>query len=61
MSKELPLLNSERKELNEKIKEAKKRADETYGCVMRKVNGLIIRATYLTTEQKERLIEELLK
>lgn len=61
MSKELPMLNSERKELREKIKEANKRADETYGCVIRKVNGLIIRATYLSTEQKERLIEELLR
>lgn len=61
MPKELPLLNSERKAYEEKIKEAKKRADETYGCVMRKVNGLIIRATYLTTEQKQLLIEELLR
>jgi len=61
MSKELPLLNSERRAYEEKIKEQKKRADEVYGCVMRKVNGIIVRSDFLTTEQKERLIAELLK
>lgn len=60
-NKELPLIPSERRQYEEKIKEANKRADETFGCVMRKVNGLIVRATYLSTEQKERLIEELLR
>lgn len=53
---ELPLLNSERKAYEEKIKEQKKRADEIYGCVLRKVNGIIVLSDYLTTEQKERLL-----
>lgn len=61
MFDDLPLVPSERRQLKDKIKEQKKRADEIYGCLMRKVNGIIIRADYLTTEQKSKLIEELLK
>lgn len=59
--KELPMLNSEKKELLERIKVEKNRADQVFGCVMRKVNGVVIRADYLTTEQKERLIAQLLE
>ena len=59
--KELPLLPSTIREWKEKVTIEKNRADQTYGCVMRKVNGAIIRADYLTTDQKEKLIAEIIK
>lgn len=59
-SKDLPLLNSERKELLQRIKDAENRADTIFGAVTRKHNSIIIRAKYLTTEQKEKLLSEIL-
>lgn len=61
MNEYTPLLPSERRHYEEKIKEANKRADEVYGCVLRKVNGLVNRALYLTDEQKRKLLEDLLR
>lgn len=58
---DLPLLPSERKELTDKIKQEKNRADTIYECCMRNIRGKIVRAEYLTTDLKEKLIEELLK
>lgn len=58
---DLPLLPSERKELIDKIKQEKNRADTIYAALMRKINGIIVRSVDLTTEQKESLITELLK
>ncbi len=59
--KELPLLPSTIKEWKEKVQVEKNRADQVYGCVMRKVNGIIIRSDFLTEDQKSKLIAELLK
>ena len=58
---ELPVLNSERKAYLEQIKEANKRADEVYGVCHRKFMGIVMRALFLTTEQKEKLAEEINK
>lgn len=58
--KKLPLLNSERKELLQRIKDAENRADTIFGAVTRKHNSIIVRADYLTTEQKERLLTQIL-
>ena len=60
-TKDTALLPSERRQYEEKIKEANKRADEVYGCVLRKVNGLVNRALYLTDHQKRKLLEDLLR
>jgi len=59
-SLELPLLNSERKELLQRIKDAENKADTIFGAVTRKHNSIIVRAKYLTTEQKEMLLAEIL-
>lgn len=59
-SKDLPLLNSERKELLQRIKDAESRADTIFGAVTRKHNSIIVRADYLTTEQKEKLLAQIL-
>lgn len=53
---ELPLLNSERKELNEKITQLKKEKDALYAAVLRKINGIIVRSNDLTEEQKTNLL-----
>jgi len=55
-----PLLNSEKKELLQRITDANNRADTIFGCVTRKHNSIIVRADYLTTEQKERLLAEIM-
>lgn len=57
MSKELPLLNSERKELLQRITDANNRADTVHGVCTRKFMGLVMRADFLTVEQKEKLAE----
>jgi len=56
---ELPLLNSERKELLQRIKDSENKADTIFGAVTRKHNSIIVRAKYLTTEQKEMLLAEI--
>lgn len=56
-NKDLPLLNSERKELLQRIKDAESRADTIHGVVTRKFMGLVMRADFLTIEQKEKLAE----
>jgi hypothetical protein len=60
-NKELPLLPSTVKEWKEKVTVEKNRADQIYGVCHRKFNSIILRADYLTVEQKEKLIEELMK
>lgn len=55
--KALPLLNSERKELLQRITDANNRADMIHGACTRKFMGLVMRADFLTTEQKEKLAE----
>lgn len=56
---ELPLLNSERKELNEKITQLKKEKDALYAAVLRKINGIVVRCDALTEEQKTILLSQI--
>lgn len=57
-SKELPLLRSERYQLNEKIKQAKIEAESSFHAAIRSCIETVNRADYLSEEQKSQLIEE---
>lgn len=52
------LLNSERSELLERIKQAEKTGDERYFQALSKAIGVVNRCKWLTIEQKKELIEE---
>lgn len=52
-----PLLNSERKDLLQRITDANNRADTIHGVCTRKFMGLVMRADFLTVDQKEKLAE----
>jgi hypothetical protein len=54
---ELPLLNSERYALNEKVKEANNRADAAYASALRFVTSIINQSDYLDTNQKILLLQ----
>lgn len=54
--KALPLLNSERKELLQKIKDAENKADTIYAAALRKVNSTITTCKILTEAQKIELL-----
>lgn len=56
MSKDLPLLPSERKQYEYKIKELKNERDQIYACALRKVNSTITTCKILTEAQKIELL-----
>lgn len=60
-NKKEEMLPSTERQWKEKVKAAKNKADEVYGVCHRKFTGIVMRATYLTTEQKEKLVEDLNK
>lgn len=53
----LPLLNSERKFLLEKVVRLKEEKDLLSGSILRKVTGVINRADFLSEEAKEELLK----
>lgn len=55
---DLPLLNSERKDLYEKIKQAKIEAESSFHAALRSCIETVNRADYLSEEVKSKLIEE---
>lgn len=55
MAKEL--MPSEKKCLMDKIQKLKQEKDALYAATLRRVNGIIVTANYLTTEQKTMLLE----
>lgn len=57
-SKSLPLLNSERYQLNEKIKQAKIEAESSWFAAIRSCIETVNRADFLSAEDKEKLIKE---
>lgn len=57
----MELLNSERKDLLEKIKQERNRADEIYNVALRRVNAIILNDKTLTLEQKTSILEEVWK
>lgn len=57
--KNLPMLNSERKEWQTKVTELTKEKDQIYSAALRKFNSIIIKAEYLTIAQREQLLEQL--
>jgi hypothetical protein len=61
MAKEkiLPMLNSERKELLDKIQKLKQEKDALYAATLRRVNGIVVTAPYLSTEAKTMLLESI--
>ena len=50
--KALPLLNSERKQLLQRIKDAENKADTIYAAALRKVNSTITKAEWLPLEHR---------
>ena len=52
------MMNSERSALLEKIKQAEHKATEQFYLGLKRAIGVVNRADYLTTEQKEQLIKE---
>lgn len=55
------MLNSERTTLLEKIKAAEHKATEQWFLALSRAVGVINRAEFLSTEQKEQLIKEIYK
>lgn len=58
---DLPLLQSERRELNERIKEANQRFDLAYSQACSKFTSIINTDKGLTLEQKQNILERLWK
>ena len=54
---DLPLLNSERYALNEKVKEANNRADAAYASALRFCTRIINEADYLDANAKIELLD----
>lgn len=55
------MLNSEKKEFNDKIRQLKEEMDLIHTKTLHRVTSLINMADYLTTEQKEKLLEAIWK
>ena len=57
--KELPMLNSERKEWVQKLRDADTKAQDAYNAALRFVNRIVLEADYLTTEQKTLILDSI--
>lgn len=57
----LPLLPSERRAYEMKIREAVNHADAQWNAALRYVNRIVLEADYLTNEQREKLLETMWK
>ena len=53
---DLPLLPSERKDLENKVKEANQRAETIYAATLRKVTAIINNHESLTAEQRDSIL-----
>lgn len=58
---ELPVLNSERKELLDKIRQMREDAEVIETSVMMRITRVINTAEYLTPEQRDKLLEDIKK
>ena len=55
----LPMLNSERKEWVQKLRDADTKAQDAYNAALRFVNRIVLEADYLTTEQKTLILDSI--
>lgn len=55
------LLNSERKELNDKIRQMREDAELIETSVMMRITRVVNTAEYLTPEQRDKLLEDIKK
>jgi len=56
---DLPLLNSERKEFQNKLREMKEQLQLVETTVLHRINRIVNEADYLTTEQKTELLNQI--
>lgn len=56
---DLPMLNSERKEWVQKLRDADTKAQDAYTAALRFVNRIVLEADYLTTEQKTLILDSI--
>lgn len=61
MNNDLPLLNSERTEYQNKLRQIKEDLELACTATLHRVNGIINEAEYLTDEIKEMLLKEIWK
>lgn len=54
---DLPLLPSERRQYEMKIRDAVNHADAQWNAALRYVNRIVLEADYLTNEQKDLILE----
>lgn len=55
--RDLPVLNSERKQLTSKIIQLEQEKDLIYASVLRKITGIVNRADFMSDEVKNELLK----